>query len=205
MSAFVNMREFYPEPCSKGEAVIKHFSVGKLNAGLFNVNLRSGGDAIAPGDYTSLHVDGVLMMSDTPMERRSNYGALHNARGDVLIAGMGMGVVLAPILLKPEVKSVTVIEKSQDVIDLVAHRMPNQEKLGIICADVLTWTPPKGRKWDYCWFDIWPDICLDNLEDMKLLHRRFARRVRWAQQSWMRDRLLFEDRREKREKRRLGR
>jgi len=64
---------------------------------------------IRPGRYARLHVGHVLMMSDTDMERRSNVQVVQQARGHVLIAGLGM--ILHPILAKPEVTRVTVVEK----------------------------------------------------------------------------------------------
>jgi hypothetical protein len=29
------------------------------------------------------------------------------------------------------------------------------------------------------WFDIWPSICQDNWDEMKLLHRRYGRKADW--------------------------
>jgi spermidine synthase len=106
------------------------------------------------------------------------------------------------VLDKPEVESVTVIEKYQDVIDLVAPHYAHP-KLTVICADIYEWTPPKGTVYDTIYFDIWPNICTDNLKDMEKLHRRFASKLnkanphRWMD-SWLKDALKAQLRREKR-------
>jgi hypothetical protein len=160
-------------PCQQGAAVIDHIEVTK-RASMMSAFRR--GMYCPEGVYARLRVDGCLMMTDTHMERRSNYQVLRESHGRVLIGGLGLGMILHPILAKPEVKSVTVLEKYQDVIDLVGPTLP-QDKLQIICADVFTWAVPKGQTWNVIYWDIWPNICADNLKEVSTLHRRFARRL----------------------------
>jgi spermidine synthase len=117
-------------------------------------------------------------MSDTLMEKSSNVGVINNASGHVLIAGLGIGLILPAILAKKEVLSVTVIEKYKEVIDLVEphlHSLPGGEKLHVIESDIFTWKPAKGKKFDTIYFDIWPNVCTDNLREMATLHRKYAR------------------------------
>lgn len=55
-------------------------------------------------------------------------------------------------------------------------------------ADIFTWSPPKGTKYDVTYFDIWPDICTDSLKEIARLHQRFGPRMApggWIG-SWMR-------------------
>jgi spermidine synthase len=145
------------------------------------------------------------MMSDTPMEKRSNREVVFQARGDVLIAGLGIGMVLLPILAKPEVKSVTVVEKSQEIIQLVApalYQQPGAEKLTIVYKDVFDWRPEEGTKYDTLYFDIWPTIVEDNLDEMDDLHRifrRYRRKGSWMN-SWMRETLKFQQQRRRRQR-----
>jgi spermidine synthase len=107
---------------------------------------------------------------------------LREARGDVLIAGLGIGMILVPILSKPEVNRVLVIEKYQDVIDLVGSHVAHS-KLTIECADILEYKPAKGSKWNTIYFDIWPDICTDNLDEIATLKQRF--KYHKAVDGWM--------------------
>jgi hypothetical protein len=180
------------KPASKGDARIEHFTVSKQDAAFQAMR----GDCIAPGTYARIYADGELMMSDTDMERRSNWTFAHKAHGRVLIAGLGLGMILTG-MDQAKVTDVTVVEKSQDVIDLVGPHFP---KVRTICADILAWQPPKGEKWNTIYFDIWPHICTDNLKDMAVLHRRFASRLdrsdpdAWMG-SWMRDVLKARQRR----------
>ena len=137
---------------------------------------------IREGEYIKLHVNGRLMMSDTGMERISNKPFINNATGKVLIAGLGIGLIIHNTLPNNSITEITVIEKYQDVIDLVAPKF-NDPRLNIICADIHTWEPPKGTKYDTIYFDIWPDICVENLSEIRSLHARFKSRK--APNGWM--------------------
>jgi hypothetical protein len=156
----------------------------------------------APGRYTVLYVHGCLMMSDTAFEKLTNLDFVEQATGDVLIAGLGLGMVLLPVLAKPDVTSVTVVELHQDVVDLVAPPIrraagADAGKLKIIVSDIMSYKP-RGAKWDVVYFDIWPSICPDNLADMSTLHRRFARRARVWIDSWCKDKLVARRQRRRR-------
>ncbi len=191
-------------PGTKGVACLSPVEVSSLQS---MMSTFSPGMYCSQGTYMSLRVRGQLMMSDTSMEQNSNYRVVRMSRGSVLIAGLGLGMILLPIAKKPEVTSITVIEKFQDVIDLVWPQLQkalgkNAAKITIICADILEWQPPKGMKWDTIYFDIWPNLCTDNLEEMAKLHRRFGRRNKGWMGSWCRDTLLSRRRREDREERR---
>lgn len=210
MSPFRAMVDILPEG-KKGNAKIKHVRVGKEDAGwsgLRAIVTGNVGEVIREGGYVQLFVNGCLAMSDTQMEKRSNYGVVWNAKGNVLIAGLGVGMILLPILEMHEVKSVTVIEKSQDVIDLVEPHIRkaagrSARKLTVLCADIFEWQPPKGETWDCIYFDIWSEICTDNLDDMAKLHRRFARRKNpggWMN-SWMKSDLRYRRQQERRQDR----
>lgn len=192
-----------PEVVTEGErgvARVEHFTVSQSES------MRSafgGGLGYVPeGRYARLCVNGETVMSDTRMERGSNYEVARNANGNVLIAGLGLGMVLTAILRKPEVESVTVIEKLQDVIDLIAPHFPSP-KLNIVCADIFEWKPEKGVKYDCVYFDIWPDISTDNLTQIATLHQRFKSKLNRANEkrwmgSWMRDHLRYKRRSEQR-------
>lgn len=164
------------EPGEMGRARIDHFTI----TGNEFLGFRRG-DSITPGTYARLFVGGGVMMSDTQMEQSTNLEALMEARGDVLIAGLGIGMLLLPILRKPEVTSVTVVEIEPDVIGLVLPRLMRAEprhidKLGVLQADARSWVPAqKGRKFDAIWLDVWGDCSTDELEDMRALRRRYRR------------------------------
>lgn len=150
----------------------------------------------SPGkDFTRLYVDGNLMMSDTDMENETNYEIMNKANGDVLIAGLGIGLILLPLFESKDVRSLTVIEKFQDVIDLV-HPAYKNKKLKVICADIFEWRPSKGVVYDTIYFDIWPNICTDNLIQIQRLHNAFKFKLnrknpRAWMDSWFREGLQY--------------
>jgi hypothetical protein len=193
MIEWARMIEVVPEG-QVGEAKVTHFEVSKKASDFTSlraaVNACSG-EYVPPGKYARLVVGKHLMMSDTLMEQSTNSHAVYRANGDVLIAGMGLGVMLIPVCRKPEVRSVLVIEKSADVIALVephvrAHLGADAAKLTVINMDIFDFYPPKGQKWDVLWFDIWPTVCEDNLDGLATLKRRFCKRLNKENpQCWM--------------------
>lgn len=195
-----SMHPYIPEG-KQGVAEVRHIEVKHVPARSF---IRPD-EYVRPGKYVHLYVHKALMMSDTAYERRTNQGFVEHAHGDVLVAGLGIGMVLLPVLRAPEVRSVTVIEKYQDVIDLVAAPLRSAvgkagSKLSTICGDVLDFVPEKGQKWDVVYFDIWQTICTDNLPDIAKLHKRFARRKRAWMDSWMAGELRYQKRKQDKER-----
>lgn len=159
---------------SLGEAELSKYTISKQQSSftslhaLFNNN---SGEYCPEGNYIRLFVGDTLMMSDTKMERDTNREFISQAEGDVFIAGLGIGLILHNIKDKVEkgiVKSITVIEISQDVIDLVSPYYKDMD-IKYICGDVMEYKPKKEEKYDTIYFDIWPFISTDNLEDMRKL------------------------------------
>jgi hypothetical protein len=172
------------KPGQIGEARISYVKVDTSEPDIFFANLRYTRDGasfmrLRDGTYARLHVDGELMMSDTVMERHTNLLFLQKARGDVLVAGLGIGMVLTPLLSpdRPEgrsVRSVTVLEKSADVIALVGPYFQDP-RLTIVHADVEDWTPAVGQTFNTIWLDVWPTLDSDNLPMMARLKRKYRK------------------------------
>ena len=93
-------------------------------------------------------------MSNTRMEILTHSYAIREAKGTVLVAGLGLGMFLTAICDKPEVTKIIVIEKSPDVINLVAPTFASHPKISIINADIFEWKPEKGMMFDFIWFNI---------------------------------------------------
>lgn len=184
------------KPGKSGNAEVSFYKVTEHGAAVHTLAQASSGRpemAMKPGIYSMLKVDGDLMMTDTPHEIRTNLDIINNARGHVLIAGLGLGMVLVPLLLKQKVKSVTVIEKSPGVIKLVKPRIEKwREHQGMIGAkpaplqilnfDIFEWDPGDAA-WDVIYFDIWPTIGTDNLIGGNKLKRKFKKNLRKG--GWM--------------------
>lgn len=137
---------------------------------------------IPDGDYIRLIDKNNLwygcVMSDTPMEQRTNAKFVLNAHDDVLIAGLGLGMIVLPTMEKDNVRSITIIEKYQEVIDIVLSQLPINNKVKVIQGDIFTYEFPKGTKFDTIYFDIWNYINSDIYEEMKLLKKKYRKNLR---------------------------
>jgi hypothetical protein len=119
---------------------------------------------VPPGKYTflyrltdaTLHHDppGEVVMEDTPFELRTHLGFIMQARGKVLVTGLGLGCVIRGLLANPNVHQVVCVENSKDVLKLVGPHMP-MERLTIVEADALEWTAKNKETFDYAWHDLW--------------------------------------------------
>jgi len=108
------------------------------------------------GHYTFLfHDDLGPVMQDTTHEYAEHQPLWGGATGDVLIGGLGIGLVNSKLIDYPNIKTITIIEKNQEVIDLVWSHCPKDNRFSLIHADIDSWVPPEGSHWDYAWFDTW--------------------------------------------------
>lgn len=173
---------------SSGDWRVETFVVSEREAAFSQVRATATGgreEAVAAGEYKRLCRGGTVVMSNVPMEIRTHRAFIWKAKGHVLINGLGLGMALTEILKNPLVLSVTIIEKSKDVIDLVAPTFLKDPRVAIIHADAFEWKAPKGVVYDAVWHDIWDDISCENLPEMARLHRKYGRRSHW-QGSWAR-------------------
>lgn len=174
-----------------GNWEVSTFTVSEKDVALGNIRamFKPGGRTINPGTYKRLTRNGNVIMSNTQAEISDQLSFIYIARragGHVLINGLGLGVTLSAILESEEIESITVIEKSEDVINLVASTFTNDKRVSIIHADAYEWRPPKDIRYSAVWHDIWDDICTDNLPQMTKLHRKYGKRCDW-QESWCRE------------------
>ncbi len=168
-----------------GDWKLKRFTVTPQGAKMHNLCEAFNGQKrfIYPGEYWGLFRNGNIIMSNTPAEIEDHYKFIQKASGKVLVGGLGLGMVLKCLLDKKYVTKVTVIEKSLDVINLVASAYNNDPRVEIVNADVFDYKPQE--KYDCAWFDIWDNISGEEYPEMKKLHRKYCRWVGWSD-SWCR-------------------
>jgi len=159
--------------------ILKEGKVGKFELKKFtigNSDLRAMMDGIPTGDYIKLQNPCDVIMSNTSMEKRSNARFVMDVHGDVFIAGLGIGLIVLPIQDKEEVKSITILEKYPEVIELVGKQLHLNEKVKIIQGDVFDYEFPKGTKFDTLYFDIWNYVNSDVYEkEMKVLKKKYRK------------------------------
>jgi len=187
MIEFQPMRNILP-PIKVGIAEVRHREITKDEATFAQIRaMQHPEEWVEAGTYTQLRVNDYLVMTDTHMEKQSNFDflmAVEKRGGDILVGGLGLGMILVPIFKLPQVRSITVVEKHQDVVSAVWPMLaakfgyPQCPQVGprrctVITADINEWTPPIDCRWDVIYFDIWPDICDDFLKEILALKSRF--------------------------------
>ena len=155
----------------QGSARITHVTYRHADDPIANLRLmREGMPPVLDATYARLSVDGSVFMSDTPMERVTNAAFCKGAVGNVLVFGLGIGLILPPLQHSGRVTGITVVELNPDVIALVAPHYADLDKLKVVQGDAQTFKPKE--KYDTVYFDIWPDISTKNLPQMQRLLRR---------------------------------
>ena len=180
---FKSMVPYFPERVEKGAVLIERYSVSAEEAKMHNLrcDFKAGArfERIEPGTYVRMRIGGAMMMSDTPYEKYTNSSFFLEARGRVLVVGLGLGFAISAVARKPEVESITIIERNKDVIDLVYGQFPKPARLvnniELVQSDVFEWEPPRGVKYDTIYADIWPGPCATNVKDMDLFKKKFQR------------------------------
>lgn len=112
--------------------------------------------------------NGDAWMSTSMLEIESHAWHLHCSKGNVLIAGLGMGMFLHAVAAKPDVDHVVVLELDAEVIELFKKttdfdNWPFRNKITIINSNALCPYASDTVKMafsderpDYLYVDIWP-------------------------------------------------
>lgn len=170
--------------------VIDHFTITEQEATVDKLraafNPQRGDRSVDPGTYTRLTVDGRIWMTDTPAEVRDHEIAdepLADAES-VLIVGLGMGMIVNRALTKHDIYRMDIVEIDPRIIKAVGphyQRMAYDQgcDLRIHEADIHEWKLPVGMTWDVGWFDIWPTINDDDMDEVTRLRKRFKPRCGW--------------------------
>ena len=114
-------------------------------------------------DFPAVLEGGNEWMTLTPVDLDTCEEAIFAARGRVITFGLGLGYYAYMVSEKPEVESVTVVEKSPEVIKLFKkHILPqfkNKDKVKIVEADAFEYAEkvmPRER-YDLAFVDTWRD------------------------------------------------
>ena len=108
--------------------------------------------------FLSLDKNQVTWMSIIPNEIETMKKSLSDAKGDILVFGLGLGYFPFMAALKDEIKSVTVIENDPQIINLfnkyLFPKFKNKEKIKIIHSDALE-VINKQITANYAFVDLW--------------------------------------------------
>lgn len=118
---------------------------------------------VKSGSYLDLIHSGEQWHSLNTKNKREiyeQYSSYDLAYGDVLVSGFGFGYTTLWIASKPEVKSVTVIEVSQDVVDAFLANNQLPENVSVIIEDINLYK--SNKKYDCIFFDHFNYLKEDN-------------------------------------------
>ena len=113
--------------------------------------------------YLALTEGNNIWMSLNPNEIETMKPYINKAKGNVLVLGLGMGYVPFMLSLKNCVKSITIVERDQEIInlfkELIYPSFPNKEKIKIIKGDAVEYTRKSQKEgiYDYVFADLWHD------------------------------------------------
>jgi hypothetical protein len=138
-------------------------------------------DIVDQGDSFVLYNNGEQWMiySKNDLAIKQLYSSYDLAYGDVLVSGLGFGILALWICTKPNVRSVTVVELSEDVIKLFKDSNYVPDKLKIVNQDIRKYNTDKEydallldhyELQDYDWM----------LKDMQTIARTIKHKNIWA-------------------------
>ncbi|MBQ3657761.1 MAG: hypothetical protein II956_13115 [Bacteroidales bacterium] len=112
--------------------------------------------------YPAVFQDGREWMAVKPNEIFTMQQPVENSFGKVLTFGLGLGYFAFLSSTKKSVKSVTIVEKNADIIELfsteILPQFPEKEKIRIINDDAFSFAENiKEGDFDYIFSDIWHD------------------------------------------------
>ncbi|MBQ4290739.1 MAG: hypothetical protein II719_06040 [Clostridia bacterium] len=139
-----------------------------------------------PVSFPALYEGPIPWVSVCPSEIHSMEKAVRAAWGDTLVLGLGLGYYAFRISQSETVRSVTVVEREQEVIDLFTEyllpQFPMKEKVRILCGDAVSYTQSlRDGVYDFCFADIWEGAvdgagpyCKIRNEAKRMVHTEFS-------------------------------
>lgn len=101
-----------------------------------------------------------IWMSVVPHEINTMKSAIDEVKGNVLVYGLGLGYFPYMISNKQNVKSITIIEKNKDIIDIfqkyILNQFPNKNKIKVIQSDAFNFQKSqRANGYDFAFVDLW--------------------------------------------------
>ena len=119
------------------------------------------------------------MMSSHEFETITNQKFLDNAKGDILIFGLGIGLIIFPLLADNDIKSITIVEIDDGLIDEVFPiiiKNDLESKVSVILSNAFDFETDK--MFDTIYFDIWSVIDQQSFLEMKILSEKFTKNLK---------------------------
>ena len=114
------------------------------------------------------------MMSNHESETITNQKFIDYALGDVLIFGLGLGLIIFPLLKDKHINRIVVVEVDEGLIEIISPIILKHDiysKVEIINGDAFNWVT--DEKFDTIYFDIWHTIDGKSFKEMNELSEKF--------------------------------
>ena len=182
MREYINLTKIYPSQLKFGNYIVQQVLVNNyihdkvLNFYNYSDNLEKERIVFL------LNKSNECIMSSNLFERLTNQNFIDTAKGDVIIFGLGLGLIIFPLLEDDEVTSITVIDKSVDIIDNIGpiiKKYDVNDKLTIINGDVFTYYQQlNDAKFDVAYFDYWNIVDSTIYNDMETLKELYKNNIK---------------------------
>ena len=182
MREYINLTKIYPSQLKFGNYIVQQVLVNNyihdkvLNFYNYSDNLEKERIVFL------LNKSNECIMSSNLFERLTNQNFIDTAKGDVIIFGLGLGLIIFPLLEDDEVTSITVIDKSVDIIDNIGpiiKKYDVNDKLTIINGDVFTYYQQlNDAKFDVAYFDYWNIVDSTIYNDMETIKELYKNNIK---------------------------
>lgn len=176
-----------PKPFKNNEYQLTYLTFGPFHAFPYDdieikdnfIEVSKIGYFDKPYKYLAVMKNDVVWMSTDPNEINTMRDSINEAKGDVLAFGLGLGYFPIQALQNPDVKSVTVVEYDQKIIDIFnKHIRPflkTNKELKIIKDDAFHYLKNNDidKLYNYLFIDIW-----HNPKDGLPLYLRFLKQLK---------------------------
>jgi spermidine synthase len=197
MREFINIEPFYPDSLQSDNYVIfkkMYTNVQDASNVKFNQSLNfmqfPNQISLNTKYITLLHINSnKAMMSNHESETKTNQKFLDSAKGDVLIFGLGIGLIVFPLLQDKDIKSITIIEIDGGLINMISPIIKEKDiysKVEIINCDAFEYHNLINKNYDTIYFDIWAiidDNSFDEMEKLDNLYKKNLKEGGWID-SW---------------------
>lgn len=100
-------------------------------------------------DIIVLKISGKIWMTTDPAYLWSLEHFAEQAKGKVLVAGLGLGIVVHLLTKNPAVTQIDVVDRELDVIGLVQPLLPEDPRIHVHHDDFYNWCDHAGMNTDY--------------------------------------------------------
>jgi spermidine synthase len=181
MRQFIDINNFYPEFVKFGKWYIikSKLSNDYINEIDTNSKLFPYKQYLQSGkDYVSLIPESEqVMMSNHETETITNQKFIDNAKGNVLIFGLGLGLIIFPLLNDEQITKIDIVEIDSDIISYVGDIIKSHDVRNIVRihkGDSFEYHNELQTTYDTIYFDIWEYVGEKELYEIKDLHKTYT-------------------------------